>query len=141
MRDFELCSFVFLLVFLFLARHSGNGFFILFLFFRVVSVLQHRLDVPTDQSHEQGSTETSRNEVEKRGLGVLVPVHDEDGESKPGNVRDERRVEVEVRVSIERSIVTEQQSDEDSRNDDVAESKHRHVFSVETVLEQVLRKD
>ena len=113
----------------------------LFFLFGVVSVLQHRLDVPTDEGHEEWSTETGWHEVEEGRLGVLVPVHDEDRESESGDVGDEGRVEVEVRVAVQGSVVAEQEGDEDSGDDDVAEAEHGHVLGVESVLQQVLRKD
>jgi len=113
----------------------------LLLFLRVVGVFQHRLDVAANESHKHWGAEAGRNEVEKSWLGVLVPVHDEDGESESGDVGDERRVEVEVRVAVQRPVVTEQEGDEDSRNDDVTEAEHGHVLGVEAVLEQVLRED
>jgi len=90
------CLFFFLLVvFLFLIL-------ILFiLLFGVVGILEHGFNVTTNEGHEDGSSQTCRDEVEQRRLCVLVPVHDADGEGQSGDVCDEGGVEVEVRVAIQ----------------------------------------
>ena len=53
----------------------------------MVLVLEHGLDVTTDQGQEQGDTETGGDQVEEGGLGVFVDVHHEDRQQKSCQVR------------------------------------------------------
>ena len=53
----------------------------------MILVLEHGLDVTTDQGQEQGDTETGGDQVEEGGLGVFVNVHHKDSQQKSGQVR------------------------------------------------------
>merc|ERR1719270_1080138 len=70
--------------------------FLLRLQIRMILVLEHGLDVTTDQGKEQGDTETGRDQVEEGGLGVFVDVHHEDSQQKSSQVRKKCGVKIEV---------------------------------------------
>ena len=84
--------------------------FLLFIFFFLlwmISIVEHGLDVTTDQGHKDWSSETGWNQIEQSWLGMLVKVHDADGEGQASDVGKERCVEVEVRVPVQGPIVAE----------------------------------
>lgn len=69
---------------------------------------------------------------------MFVNVHDKDRGHETQEVSDERGIEVQAGFSLKAAVKAKEKSDEDSRNDDVAESQHGKVRSVETVGEQIL---
>ena len=104
----------------------------------MISVLEHRLDVSTYQCKENWGSSAQWNQVEESGLRVFVKMHYSNGQAKAGNVSQESDPKVEIGVPFQRLVITEEKSDENSRNDNVAKAKHGHVGCSQAMFDQVL---
>merc|ERR1719317_1227010 len=78
----------------------------------VVLVLEHGLDISSYQSQQQ-----------------------------TGKISNECGVEVEVGIPLETNVVSEEESNEDTRNDDVTQAYHCKVGGVQAIFQEILRKD
>ena len=71
---------------------------------------------------------------------MLVQVHHKDGRHESEKVSGERHVEIKVGLSLQTVVETKEQSDKDTRDDYIAQTKHGKVASVQTLLQQILRE-
>lgn len=72
---------------------------------------------------------------------MLEHVHDEYGAEESQYVGDEWGVKVHFAVSIQAEIESKQESNENARDDDVAEAEQSKLLTVDAVLDEILRKD
>ena len=53
----------------------------------MILIREHGLDVTSDETQEDGDTETGRDQVEESRLSMLVDMHHEDGHQETRQVR------------------------------------------------------